>query len=283
MQWRGSRLSTNVDDRRRLGIPGGFKGLGAVGLVVALAVFWLTGDPGALVGALGNGGRSVSADTSEPSATEEELANFLRSVLASTEDVWTEQLPRYGAEYRDPTLVLFRGAVDSACGMAESAVGPFYCPGDEQLYLDLGFFDELESSLGAPGDFAQAYVVAHEVGHHVQRLIGVEEKVRAAQQRVGEPEANELSVRMELQADFLAGVWAHHANRAGNVLEAGDVEEALNAAAKIGDDNLQRRSQGRVVPESFTHGTSAQRVRWFKKGLETGDLEQGDTFAARDL
>jgi predicted metalloprotease len=271
-----------VDDRRRLGVPGG-KGLGLIGILVALVVAWMTGDPRALFGAISGAANGPVSDTSPPSAEEEEVANFMRSVLASTEDVWKEQLPRYGTSYREPTLVLFREAVESACGMQGAATGPFYCPRDEQLYLDLSFFDEMERKLGAPGDFAQAYVIAHEVGHHVQRLLGIENEVRTAQQRASEVEANDLSVRMELQADFLAGMWAHHADRMADVIEPGDAEEALNAATQIGDDTLQRRSRGRVVPESFTHGTSAQRVRWFKRGLETGDLRQGDTFSAHDL
>jgi len=279
MDWRGGRQSTNVDDRRRSGFPGGGKGLGVVGLLMAVVIAWVTGDPRAIFGAM----TGPQADTSPPTAQEEELAAFARTVLGSTEDVWQAELPRHGGTYRDPTLVLFRGAVESACGMAESAVGPFYCPGDEQVYLDLGFFDELDRKLGAPGDFAQAYVIAHEVGHHVQHLMGTDQKVRDAQQRGDEAGANELSVRLELQADFYAGVWAHHADRARKMIEAGDVEEALNAASQIGDDNLQRRSRGRVVPESFTHGTSEQRVRWFKLGLESGDLARGDTFAAREL
>jgi predicted metalloprotease len=282
MQFQSGRQSTNIDDRRRSGIPGGAKGLGLVGIVMALVIAWMTGDPRALIGALTGGVDAAQSDTSPPSPQEEQLKDYIASVLGSTEDVWREQLPRFGTSYREPTLVLFRGAVDSACGQAPSAVGPFYCPGDGQVYLDLGFFQELEG-LGAPGDFAQAYVVAHEVGHHVQKILGTADKVQAARGRAGEVEANELSVRTELQADFYAGVWAHYANRAGGVIEAGDVEEALNAAAQIGDDNLQRKSQGRVVPESFTHGTSQQRMRWFKKGLETGDLAQGDTFAARNL
>jgi len=275
MRWKGGRLSTNVDDRRGRGISFGGKGLGLVGIVLALLVAWVTGDPRALFGALAGGGAEVA--DSPPSPEEQELVEFVRAVLASTEDVWNAELPRYGTSYREPTLVLFRDAVSSACGMAGSAVGPFYCPGDEQLYLDLEFFEELERRLDAPGDFAQAYVIAHEVGHHVQRILGTESQVRAAQERTDEAGANELSVRMELQADYLAGVWAHHARGS---IEPGDVEEALNAAAQIGDDNLQRRERGRVVPESFTHGTSEQRVRWFKRGLQSGDLAHGNMFAA---
>ncbi|HUR27984.1 MAG TPA: neutral zinc metallopeptidase [Planctomycetota bacterium] len=283
MEWRGGRQSTHVDDRRMRRIPGGGRGLGVIGILMALVVAWMTGDPRALIGALTGGSPAVASDTSPPSAAEEEVADFMRTVLASTEDVWKTELLKYGATYREPTLVLFREAVESACGMQGAAVGPFYCPNDEQLYLDLSFFEELERKLGAPGDFAQAYVIAHEVGHHLQHILGTDREVRAAQERGGEASANELSVRLELQADFYAGVWAHFADRSGTKIERGDVEEALNAAAQIGDDNLQRRGQGRIVPESFTHGTSAQRVRWFKRGLESGDLRQGDTFAAGSL
>ena len=286
MDWRGGRQSQNIDDRRGRRVPGGMKGVGLVGVVLALAVAWMSGDPSALLRAL-LGGVEANAgqvsDTRPASPEEAELAAFVATILASTEDVWREQLPKYGKAYRDPTLVLFRGAVESACGQQSSAVGPFYCPGDQQVYLDLGFFDELRAKLGAPGDFAQAYVIAHEVGHHVQNLLGTSDQVRAAQARAGEAQSNELSVRMELQADFFAGVWAHHAERARKLLEAGDLEEALNAAKQIGDDNLQRRFQGHVVPESFTHGSSAQRARWFKKGLETGDVAQGNTFGTSDL
>jgi predicted metalloprotease len=209
-------------------------------------------------------------------------------VLATTEDVWQCQFRRLGNPYKEPTLVLFSGAVDSACGMADAAVGPFYCPGDEQVYLDLSFFDELAHKLRAPGDFAQAYVVAHEIGHHVQKLLGTADKVDAARQRVGERDRNRLSVRLELQADFYAGVWAHDLNQMrGNemrsIIQPGDIDEALRAAAQIGDDRLQKQGRGYVVPDSFTHGSSEQRVRWFKKGFETGDINQGDTFNTDDL
>jgi predicted metalloprotease len=286
MQWRGGRQSSNVDDRRGRRVPGGAKGLGLIGIVLALGLAWMSGDPSALLSALLGGGGVSSAQVSDAgpaSAQEEELRDFVATVLASTEDVWREQLAKNGSAYRDPTLVLFRGAVESACGQQSSAVGPFYCPGDEQVYLDLGFFDELRAELGAPGDFAQAYVIAHEVGHHVQNLLGTSEQVRAAQARSSDAESNELSVRLELQADFYAGLWAHHAQSAKLLLEQGDLEEAFNAAQKIGDDNLQRRFQGHVVPESFTHGSSAQRMRWFKKGLESGDLAAGNTFGAGSL
>jgi predicted metalloprotease len=205
------------------------------------------------------------------------------AVLAETEDVWRELFAQHGQTYQDPKLVLFDYEVNSACGFASSAVGPFYCPGDGKLYLDLSFFDELSRRFGAPGDFAQAYVIAHEVGHHVQNLLGVSDQVSAAQQRLSQGESNALSVRLELQADFYAGVWAHHAQRRNELLEPGDLEEALDAASAIGDDRLQREGQGRVVPDSFTHGTSQQRVAWFKKGYESGRMEDGDTFEAKDL
>jgi predicted metalloprotease len=203
---------------------------------------------------------------------------FVSAILGDTEDVWNQLLRQRGADYVEPTLVLFNGRVDSACGLASSAVGPFYCPGDQKVYIDLSFFDELSRRFGAPGDFAQAYVIAHEVGHHLQNQLGTMRKVDALRSRVSEAEANQLSVRLELQADFYAGVWAHHSQRTKQVLEPGDLEEALRAASAIGDDRLQRQSQGYVVPDSFTHGTSEQRVRWFRRGFETGDLAQGDTF-----
>jgi len=213
---------------------------------------------------------------------DDEMAQFVSVVLAETEDVWNEQFRKMGSEYREPHLVLFTGQVGSACGLASAAVGPFYCPGDDKVYIDLAFYDELRRRLQAPGDFAQAYVIAHEVGHHVQNLLGISEQVQRESQQLSEAEANELSVRLELQADFLAGVWAHYANRM-QLLEAGDMEEALRAASAIGDDALQKQAQGYVVPDSFTHGTSEQRVRWFRRGFETGDVAQGDTFAATTL
>jgi predicted metalloprotease len=211
------------------------------------------------------------------------MKDFVAAVLGETEDVWRDVFARNGKVYREPKLVLFRGMAQSACGTAESAVGPFYCPGDEKVYLDMSFFRDLSQSIGAPGDFAQAYVIAHEIGHHVQDLLGINARVAAMQRRLGEDRANELSVRLELQADFLAGVWAHHAQERMSILEAGDLEEALNAASSIGDDRLQRRSQGYVVPDAFTHGTSEQRMRWFRLGYETGDIARGDTFAAENL
>jgi len=222
-----------------------------------------------------------TTQTSRPTnPQEEELVQFVKVVLAGTEDVWNDIFRQMGRQYREPTLQLFSDQARSACGVAGSAVGPFYCPGDEKVYIDLSFFRELERRLGAPGDFAQAYVVAHEVGHHVQHLLGTMDRVDSARGRLSEEQNSQLSVRLELQADFLAGVWAHYAQKKG-VVEPGDIEEALGAASAVGDDRLQRQSQGYVVPDSFTHGTSEQRIRWFRKGLETGDIRQGDTFAAR--
>jgi uncharacterized protein len=211
-------------------------------------------------------------------AADDERAQFVKVVLAETEDVWNKIFQDNGAQYREPTLVLFRDAVESACGMASSASGPFYCPGDEKVYIDLSFYEDLQNKLNAPGDFAMAYVIAHEVGHHVQKLMGTSDKMANIRQQVSETEYNRYSVKLELQADFYAGVWAHYEQKMKDILQPGDIEEALNAANQIGDDNLQKQSQGRVVPDAFTHGTSAQRMYWFKKGYETGDISQGDTF-----
>jgi hypothetical protein len=216
-------------------------------------------------------------------APDDEAKEFVSVVLKDTEDVWGDLFARMGKAYEDPTLVLFDGQVQSACGFASAAVGPFYCPGDAHVYLDTSFFAELDQRFGVPGDFAQAYVIAHEVGHHVQNLLGISERVQRLRERVSEAEANRLSVRLELQADFFAGVWAHHAQRAKQILESGDVEEALSAASAIGDDRLQRQARGTITPDSFTHGTSEQRVRWFRRGFETGDPAQGDTFGVERL
>ena len=211
------------------------------------------------------------------------MGEFVSVVLADIEDVWNEQFRQLGADYREPRLVLFSGQAESACGYNSAAVGPFYCPGDENVYLDLEFFEDMQRELDAPGDFALAYVIAHEVGHHVQNLLGVMEEVSTRQARLGEREANQLTVRLELQADFLAGVWAHYARQSSDFLDSADIEEGINAAGAVGDDRIMQRTQGRVVPDAFTHGTSAQRIRWFRKGLESGDLEQGDTFSAARL
>lgn len=287
MRWRNRRRSDNVEDRRSSRVVGGKGGIGIGAVVLGLLAWWVTGDPRALISTLGSasgsGGGAAASESYTPTPEENERADFLSVVLADTEDVWNELFRRTGKTYQEPRLVLFSGAVESACGFQSAAVGPFYCPGDSQVYLDLSFFNDLEQRFGAPGDFAQAYVVAHEVGHHIQNLLGISDDMRAKQRGLSKAAANDLSVRLELQADFLAGVWAHHAQRATAMLEHGDVEEALGAASAIGDDRLQRRAGGAVVPESFTHGTSAQRVKWFRRGLETGDLNQGDTFSARDL
>jgi predicted metalloprotease len=281
MRWRDQRQSTNVEDRRGIGgkglAVGG--GLGSILLVVLALLFGA--DPSQFLNQQPQTDPGTQ-QTRNVNPQEEELKQFTSAILASTEDVWNEILRQNGRQYREPTLTLFTDQVRSACGLAGAAVGPFYCPGDERVYLDLSFFQELRTRFRAPGDFAQAYVIAHEVGHHIQQMLGTMDKVHAAQQRMSESEANQLSVRLELQADFYAGVWAHYAQRRG-LLEAGDLEEALRAATAIGDDQLQKESQGYVVPDSFTHGTSEQRMRWFRKGFETGDIRQGDTFNTRSL
>jgi predicted metalloprotease len=277
MLWKGQRQSDNIEDRR--GMSRGGIAIGGVGGIVVLIIALLLGaDPRQLLEQTGGVDPSSGTQTSRPvNPQEEELKQFSATVLASTEDVWTEIFRQQGSSYRKPTLVLFTDQVQSACGNAGASVGPFYCPGDQKLYLDLSFFNELQRRFRAPGDFAAAYVIAHEVGHHVQNLLGTMDKVDAARGRISEAQANDLSVRLELQADFLAGVWAHYAQKRG-LLEAGDIEEALGAASAVGDDRLQREGQGYVVPDSFTHGTSEQRARWFRKGLESGDVRQGDTF-----
>ena len=285
MRLDGERESQNVEDRRGRGGRGLVLGGGGT-LIVLLIALLMGADPRALLQQIQT--ESVQTGQAPTAGTPGEAApdagrKFVAQVLASTEDVWQQEFRRQGRTYEAPTLVLFTDATESACGMAGSAVGPFYCPEDRKVYIDLGFYDELRQRFGAPGDFAQAYVIAHEVGHHVQNLLGISDQVRALQDRSGKARANALSVRLELQADFFAGVWAHHAEQMRHVLEPGDLEEALNAANAIGDDRLQMQAQGRIVPDSFTHGTSEQRVRWFRKGFETGDLSQGDTFNATDL
>ena len=281
MRWRGQRESENIEDRRGMSRGGIALGGGLGSIVILIIALLLGADPRQILeqGPVDQGPETQTSRTTSPE--EEELKSFTRVVLASTEDVWTEIFRQSGGNYRKPTLVLFTDQVSSACGQAGAATGPFYCPGDEKLYLDFSFFRDLQTRFRAPGDFAQAYVIAHEVGHHVQRLLGTMDRVSAAQRQRGEAEANDLSVRLELQADFLAGVWAHYAQRKG-LLEQGDIEEALGAASAVGDDRLQRESQGYVVPDSFTHGSSEQRIRWFRHGLETGDIRQGDTFSARN-
>jgi predicted metalloprotease len=277
VRWRDERQSTNIEDRR--GLSGGKIAIGGLGGIVLLVIALLFGaDPQQLFQQLPQEGGGPQ--TSRPAnPQDDELKQFVAVVLAQTEDAWGEIFRQMGKTYRKPTLVLFTDQVDSGCGVAGAAVGPFYCPRDEKLYIDLAFFRELRTRFRAPGDFAVAYVVAHEVGHHVQNLLGTMDRVDAARRRMSEEQANGLSVRLELQADFLAGVWAHYAQNRG-IVEPGDVEEALGAASAVGDDRLQREGQGYVVPDSFTHGTSEQRARWFRKGLETGDARTGDTFNA---
>lgn len=286
MRWQNSRRSENVEDQRGSSIPTGPIIGGGAAIVILLVGLLLGGDPAALLETVTGGATQQSTQTSEPgqmSAEDQTKRDFVAAVLGETEDVWSSIFTQNGGTYREPRLVLFSGTTQSACGYASAATGPFYCSADQRVYLDTEFFNELEGRFGASGDFAQAYVIAHEIGHHVQNLLGIMDKVQAMQQRGSQEQANELSVRLELQADFFAGVWAHHADRTRNILEAGDIEEALNAASAIGDDRIQKRTQGYVVPDAFTHGTSAQRVRWFSRGYETGDIQQGDTFAAREL
>ena len=279
MRWQGRRESGNVEDRRGMGGPIAVGG-GILG-IIALVITYLMGgeiDPSQLP----TEGQASPMST-EQQAADDERGRFVKVVLADTEDVWNALFSQSGQDYPEPTLVLFRGGVQSGCGSASSAAGPFYCPADQKLYIDLGFYEDLQSKFRAPGDFAMAYVVAHEVGHHIQTILGTSEKMARLRNQVSKEEYNQYSVRMELQADFLAGVWAHHAQKMKNILEEGDIEEALNAANAIGDDRIQREHTGSVNPESFTHGTSAQRVYWFKKGFETGDIRQGDTFGATRL
>lgn len=289
MRWKRGRRSDNVVDARGSGSRmGGGKGLTLGGVAIVVIVGLLSGqDPmqilGQLAGQAMQGGSVSAPQRSTPTANDEQ-SEFVRVVLGDTEDTWREIFQGANRQYKDPTLVLFRGGVNSACGFANSAVGPFYCPGDQRVYIDLAFFRELEQRFGAAGDFAQAYVIAHEVGHHVQTLLGVSAKVQAARQRGERMEGdNGLLVRQELQADCLAGVWAYHGQQRHDWLEPGDIEEALNAANAIGDDRLQKQARGQVVPDSFTHGTSEQRVRWFKTGFDGGDVGRCDTFKAKRL
>ncbi|HXD04479.1 MAG TPA: neutral zinc metallopeptidase [Burkholderiaceae bacterium] len=289
MKWEGERESENVEDRRGSG-GGGFgiggRGIGIGTIVVALVAGWIFGiNPLTVLGLLSGGGGAPTAQEAPAHAPPagDQQARFVSVVLASTEDAWTKVFREEGATYRPPKLTLFRGAVGTACGTGQSAMGPFYCPGDQKVYIDLDFFDTLKSRLGAPGEFAQAYVVAHEVGHHVQNLMGITGKVDQLRARQSERDANAMSVRVELQADCFAGVWSYQSQQAKQWLDQGDIESALNAASRIGDDTLQRRSQGVVVPESFTHGSSQQRVSWFKRGLQSGRVEDCNTFDTRSL
>jgi len=285
MRWKSGRRSSNIEDRR--GASAGPKLLGGgIGTIVLVLVAMYFGvDPTPLLQTM-QGNESASSSGTRPTAEDlknDPLADMVSVVVADTEDVWTEIFAAQGRRYQPPTLVMFTGATRSACGLGQAAMGPFYCPADQKAYIDLGFYDQMRTRFKAPGDFAQAYVVAHEIGHHVQNLLGISGQVHQMKQQMGQAEANELSVRLELQADCLAGVWAIRADKARNILEAGDVEEALNAASAIGDDTLQRQSRGTVVPESFTHGTSAQRQRWFRTGLGSGDPDVCDTFSVDSI
>jgi len=284
MRWRDGRESDNVEDRRGTSIPRGAKigGLGGLGLVAVVLIGMFFGiDPGTLLqGISGTQDTSVTTQQNGGQGVKDEMRKFVAVVLADTEDVWSETFGKMGRTYEKPKLVLFSQTVESACGMAGSATGPFYCPADHKVYLDLSFFEDMRTRFGASGDFAQAYVIAHEVGHHVQTLLGIADKVRALQSRASSMERNKLSVMMELQADCLAGVWANRADESRQILESGDIEEGLNAASAIGDDRIQKRTQGRVVPDGFTHGSSEQRVRWFRTGLEHGNHQACDTFNA---
>lgn len=276
MKWQGRRGSSNVEDRRGMGskaVIGG--GMGGLGLIFVIIFTLMGGDPSQLLG-------TGSNEPYEETEQDQELAEFVSVVLADTEQVWAEVFREEGMVYEEPVLVLFSGSVDSACGTATAAVGPFYCPGDQKLYIDLSFYEELQNQFQAPGDFAMAYVVAHEVGHHVQTLLGTSQKVNAMRNQVSEKEYNRYSVMLELQADYYAGVWAHHAQGMG-LLEEGDLDEALTAASAVGDDTIQKRAQGHVVPDSFTHGSAEQRKKWFHRGFESGNMENGDTFNASDL
>ncbi len=286
MRWRKGRRSQHIDDRREQGprrgrtMAGG--GIGIVALALVAMYFGVDPQIVMQIGAGLDGGQTQQA-AAPRSAAENQLADFVSVVLADTEDTWTPIFKQLGKRYSKPDLVLFSGSTDSACGYAQAAMGPFYCPGDQKVYIDLEFYQDMKNKFGAPGDFAQAYVIAHEIGHHVQTLLGISGKVRQAQAAVSKTEGNQIQVRMELQADCLSGVWANHANSQRQMLEKGDIAEGLNAAAAIGDDRLQKQSRGYVVPESFTHGSSKQRQRWFIRGLENGDISQCDTFAAKEV
>jgi len=301
MRWRGRRQSSNIEDRRSLGgargglggggggllrlLPIAFRFLGFKGTVILLACIgaygFITGNLGGLLSVLGLQPETAVRQSSAPfheSAQEKELVEFVAVILADTEETWSALFQKHGKTYKPPHLVLFKDSVDSACGMAQSAMGPFYCPSDQKVYIDLGFYDQLKNRFKAPGDFAQAYVIAHEVGHHIQTLLGISQQVHAARRKLGEVDGNKLSVKQELQADCFAGVWAYHADSARQLLEEGDVEEGLAAASAIGDDTLQKQSRGYVTPDSFTHGSSTQRVKWFKIGLRGGDIASCNTF-----
>jgi uncharacterized protein len=280
MRYKGRRRSSNIEDKRgwKIGRKGGIGG-GIFAIVAVLLYIFLGGDPQSALQFLDGGNEYTETATEyQPTQQEEELEEFVSVVLADTEDVWHKLFNASGMVYREPTLVIFSGEVKSACGLSAAATGPFYCPGDERIYIDLLFLGQLQEKLGAEGDFAMAYIIAHEVGHHVQNLMGTIDEVHAMRQQLSQKQYNELNVRLELQADFYAGVWAHHAQKMKDILEQGDVEEAMNAAQAVGDDRIQMQTQGRVVPDAFTHGSSSQRVHWFKKGFATGNLKEGNTF-----
>ena len=284
MKWQGGRRSSNVEDRRGMRPRGGLVGGGIGTILLIIAALYFGVDPSFLIEGMQSS--NVSTSGTQPTADDlrnDPLADMIAVVIADTEDVWAELFANQGRRYEQPTLVLFTGSTRSACGLGQAAMGPFYCPADRKAYIDLGFYDEMRTRFQAPGDFAQAYVIAHEIGHHVQNLLGVSNKVRQMQARAGKAEGNQLSVRLELQADCLAGVWANRADKARGILESGDIEEALNAASAIGDDRLQKQTRGTVVPESFTHGTSTQRQHWFRTGLQSGDPDSCDTFSVASL
>lgn len=295
MKWENNRQSDQIEDRRnspggggRMPRIGGGRGIGLGTIAIALIAGWLFGiNPLTILGALDGGGLQAPApieqQQGQTGAPNDEMGRFVAAVLGGTEDAWGTIFQQAGSQYQKPRLVLFRGATPTACGTGQAAMGPFYCPGDQKVYIDLSFYDTLRRQLGAPGDFAQAYVIAHEVGHHVQNLLGITDQMEQARRRVSEREYNALSVRLELQADCFAGIWAHHNHKTGGVIEPGDVDEALNAAAAIGDDALQRKSQGHVVPDSFTHGSAEQRRRWFSIGLQQGKFQSCDTFSVARL
>ena len=281
MRWKGRRESSNIEDRRGIspkGMVGG--GLGTIAVVVIILL--LGGDPSDILQNITTNQPTTSSNYVETERNKE-LAQFVSVVLAETETVWHEVFRKEGEQYIEPKLVLYNGSVQSACGFSSAATGPFYCPGDEKVYIDLSFYDELQNKFKAPGDFAMAYVIAHEVGHHIQNLLGISDQVFKLRNQLSQEEYNKYSVRLELQADFLAGVWAHYEEELGNIVEVGDIDEALNAASSVGDDRIQKEMQGYVVPESFTHGTSAQRKKWFYRGYRSGDLKDGDTFNTEDL
>lgn len=282
MRWLGGRESDNVDDRRGSGGGGLVVGGGIGTVVIAVIVMLLGGDPSQILNRSAPTQQEQGSQAPDGPQPDDAAASFTRKVLASTEDVWGKIFQEQGSQYQDPTLVMFRGVTSSGCGTAQQAMGPFYCPLDQKVYIDLSFYDELAQRFQAPGEFAMAYVVAHEIGHHVQNQLGIMDKVNRARQQMSEREYNKLSVRLELQADFFAGVWAHNAQGKSISIDENDVESALTAANAIGDDKIQEQTQGRVVPDAFTHGTSAQRVYWFKKGLKTGDIRQGDTFNSNE-